>query len=311
MVQARVFQPELTLQYLLFDNARKAHVDAATEEKLAAGAGFIQANQAIAFSVSGAYYRLVTAQERLRAAEETLKTAQTTLDAAQSRLDNGRATLPDVLNATSEHAQAVFDREAADGDEQIARVALTETLGAEPSPNIKIDAQNGAPLPQQLTMPIDGLIDRALTTRPDLQAVALDIRAADDAIRAAKADYLPRAFVGASFAQTTLVPSSNYGYLGSASRPTWEAGLEVEWKLFDGGARRNQVDAAVSRRRQAQDEQTEIHDRATREVWTSYINFRSALRKNDAAMALIDAASTNYAACSMPTTRGCAIWWMS
>ena len=41
---------------------------------------------------------------------------------------------------------------------------------------------------------------------------------------------------------------------------------------------------------------TEIHDRATREVWTAYINFRSALRKNDAALALLESANTSYSA---------------
>jgi outer membrane protein TolC len=89
-------------------------------------------------------------------------------------------------------------------------------------------------------------------------------------------------------------PTASYGELGSASRPTWSAALEVEWKLFDGGARKNQVEAAQSRRRQAEDELTEIHDKATREVWTAYINFRSALRKNDAAIALLESANTSY-----------------
>jgi outer membrane protein TolC len=41
---------------------------------------------------------------------------------------------------------------------------------------------------------------------------------------------------------------------------------------------------------------TEIHDRATREVWTAYINFRSALRKNEAAIALLESANTSYSA---------------
>jgi outer membrane protein TolC len=297
MVQLPVIQPEVTLQYLLFDGGgRAAHVDAATQEKLAAGANFIQANQEVAFRVASAYYRLLTAQERLQAAEETLKTAQTTLDAAEARLNNGRATLPDVLNARSEAAQAIFDRESADGDEKIARVTLTESIGADPSPNITIDAQKGAPAPQALTLTIDALIDRALTGRPDLMAVAAEIRAADDAIRAAKAEYRPKAVVAGSVAQTSLWPSASFGELGSASRATWSAALEIEWRLFDGGARKNQVAAAESRRREAQDELTEIHDRATREVWTAYINFRSALRKNEAALALLESATTSYSA---------------
>jgi outer membrane protein len=297
MVQIPAIQPELKLQYLLFDGGeRAAHVDAATQEQLAAGANFIQANQEIAFRVASAYYKLLTAQERLQAAEDTLKTAQTTLDAADARLSNGRGTLPDVLNARSERAQAIFDRESADGDEKIARVTLTEAIGAEPSPNINIDAQKTAPPPEQLTLTVDALIDRALAGRPDLMAIASEIRAADDAIRAAKAEYKPKVVVAGSVAQTSIWPTSSFGELGSASRPTWSAALEVEWRIFDGGVRKNRVAAAESQRRQAQDELTEIHDRATREVWTAYINFRSAVRKNEAALALLESANTSYAA---------------
>lgn len=297
MVQVPLIQPELKLQYLLFDGGeRAAHVDAATHEQLAAGAQFIQANQTVAHAVSTAYYRLVTAQECLLAAEETLRTSRTTLEAAEARLANGRGTLPDVLNARSENAQAVFDRESADGDEKIARVALTEAMGAEPSVNIVIDSQKAAPPPQQLTLSIDALVERALATRPDLLALASEIRAADDLILAARAEYKPKVVVQGSVAQTSIWPTSSYGELGSASRPTYMAAVALEWKLFDGGARRNQIAAAESRRRAAQDELTETHDRATREVWTAYINFRSALRKNDAAQALFASADTSYSA---------------
>ena len=66
--------------------------------------------------------------------------------------------------------------------------------------------------------------------------------------------------------------------------------------------------AAESRRRQAQDELTEIHDHATREVWTAYINFRSALRKNDAAISRCSNRRTLLTPLrSMPITRACAI----
>jgi outer membrane protein len=289
--------PEVTLQYLLFDfGQRRAKVDAATAEKIAAGANFIQVNQEVAYRVSSSYYKLVTAQERLQAAEDTLKTAQTTQDSAEARLSNGRATLPDVLNARAETAQALFDRESADGDEKIARVALTETIGVEPSPNITIDGQKNAPLPESLTMPIDALIDRAFANRPDLMAQAAEIRAADDAIRVAKAEYKPKFVVNGTAGETSVWPVSSFGQLGSATAFTWSAALAVEWKIFDGGVRKNQVAVAESRRRQAQNEMTEKHDTATREVWTAYIAFRTALRKEEAARALLEAANTSYSA---------------
>jgi outer membrane protein len=292
-----VLQPEVTVEYTIFDFGRRgARVDAATAEKLAAGANFIQVNQDVAFRVSVSYYNLLTAQERLQAALDTLKTAQTTQDASEAQLSNGRATLPDVLNARAETAQSRFDLESADGDEKIARVTLTEAIGVEPSPNIAIDGEENAPRPEALTLSIDALIDRAMAGRPDLMAQALEIRAADAEIRAARAEYRPKVVVSASAANTTLWPQSPGGVLGSTSQFTWSTELAMEWSIFDGGRRKNNVAAAQSRFRQAQDELTDKRDQAARQVWTAYIAFRSAVRKEQAAAALLQAASTSYSA---------------
>ena len=101
MVEAPFVQPEVTLDYLLFDfGKRETKVDAATAQKLATGANFIQTNQDVAFQVATGYYNLATAQERLQAARETLKTAQTKA-AAEAQLANGRSTMPDVRDRSS------------------------------------------------------------------------------------------------------------------------------------------------------------------------------------------------------------------
>ena len=73
-VEVPIVQPEISMQYLLFDfGKREAKVDGATAEKLAAGANFIQANQEVAFLVASDYYKLLTAQERLRLGRQTVK----------------------------------------------------------------------------------------------------------------------------------------------------------------------------------------------------------------------------------------------
>lgn len=297
MSEATVVQPEIALQYLVFDfGGREANIGAAKAGALAAGADFIQANQEVAFQVATGYYKLVTAQERLQAAQETLKTAQTTQDAAEDRLQNGRATLPDVLNARAETSQDVFDLESADGDEKIARVTLAEDLGVDPSPNIVINAQKNAPLPESLTLSIDELINRAMADRPDLMAQIAEIRAADNEVRSAKAEYRPQIVLSASGAQQAIWPSVDYGQVGAANEPVWSASLGVEWRIFDGGERKNRLAMAESRKREAQDEFTDKHDQAQREVWTAFIGFRTARRQEQAAVALIDSASTSYSA---------------
>jgi outer membrane protein len=297
IAEATVVQPEVALQYLVFDfGKREANVGAAKAMALAAGANFIQANQEVAFQVTRDYYKLVTAQERLQAAQETLKTAQTTQDAAEDRLQNGRATLPDVLNAKAETSQAVFDLETADGDEKLARVTLAEELGVDPSPNIVIDAQHNAPLPESLTLSIDELINRAMADRPDLMAQVAEIRAADHEVRSAKAEYRPKIVLSGSAAQQAIWPSVDYGQVGAANEPVWSASLGVEWRIFDGGDRKNRLAVAESKKREAQDELTEKHDQAQREVWTGFIAFRTAQRQEQAAVALLDSASTSYSA---------------
>jgi outer membrane protein len=297
MVEVPIVRPEVTLQYLIFDfGKREASVDSAKQEKLAAGADFIQVNQGLAFRVASAYYQLITAQERLQATQDTLRTAQTTQDAAENRLDNGLATLPDVLNARAETSQAVFDEESADGDEKIARVTLTEAVGADPSPYIVIDSQRSAPLPEKLMMSIEKLIDRAMANRPELMAQALRVRSAEAGIRAAKAEYKPQIALSGSGAQTSVWPTADYGQLGSASEPTWSVELGIHWRIFDGGVRKNEVLIAESKRREAEDELTTKADETTREVWTAYIAFRTALRKHDAAVALLASANESYSA---------------
>jgi outer membrane protein len=297
VVEAPFVEPEVTLQYLIFDfGKRGATVDSARAQELAAGADFIQTNQALAFRVASAYYLLLTAQERLQATRETLRTAQTTQDAAESRLSNGLATLPDVLNARAETSQAVFDMESADGDEKIARVTLTEAVGAEPSPNITIEGENSAPLPDALTMSIEALIDRATTDRADLMAQTLRIRAEGGGVRVAKAEYKPQILLSGSIAQTSVWPTTDFGQFGPASLPTWTATLGVQWRIFDGGARKNELLIAQSRQREAKDQFTAQHDQTTREVWAAYIAFRTALRKHEAAVALLKSANESYSA---------------
>ena len=297
LVEIPIVEPEVTLQYLIFDfGKREANVGTAKAEKLAAGADLIQVNQALAFRVASAYYQLMTAQERLQAAQDTLRTAQTTQDAAENRLNNGLATLPDVLNARAETSQAVFDEESADGDEKIARVTLTEAVGADPSPNIVIDGQRSAPLPESLTMSIEALIDRAMENRPELMAQTLRIRSAEARIRAARAEYKPQIVLSGSAAQTAVWPAADHGQLGAANEPTWSVALGVHWRIFDGGIRKNELSIAESKRREAEDELTAEHDRTTREVWTAYIAFRTALRKHDAAVALLESANASYSA---------------
>ena len=76
--------------------------------------------------------------------------------------------------------------------------------------------------------------------------------------------------------------------------PTWSATLGGQWRIFDGGARKHALREAESKRREEQDKMTDLRDRATREVWSAYIGFRTAVQKEHAAVALLTSATASY-----------------
>ena len=294
MVEIPTVQPEVKLSYLLFDfGGREAKVDAAAAARLQGSATLLRVNQEVAFQVSQGYYRVLTAEGRLRAADEILQTAKTVQDAAEQQLQHGRSTLPDVLNARAATAQSAYERESAEGDLRTAKVLLREAIGVEPSPEIAIRDDGSAALPTELTASIDELVQKAFAERPDLLARMQEIRVAHDEVRRARAAYLPSVGLEASAAQTSLWPTADYGELGNVSQATWMAGVSVRWELFN-RARKHESAIAASHERQAGEELRESRDAVTRDVWSAYISYQTAQRKNAAAMALLEAANLSY-----------------
>jgi len=295
---ASTLETGVELKYNVYDFGRRAgRVEASKALRLGAAAAFQRVNQDVAFRVVTAYFNLITAQERLEASRQIVKTAQTTQDAAEAQLANGRATLPDVLNARAATAQAHYDLQASIGGVDTARVVLRETIGVEPSDAIVVEQPTGLPLPAEVAESTASLVEKAMQQRPDLRAVSERLRAANGQLKTAKAEYLPAIGFEGSAAQQALWPSLNFSGpnpLGYANETVWSVGASVRWTIFDGGRRRNEVLMAESEQRAAQHEIREKEDAIGREVWTAYVQFRTAVRQHEAAETLLTSASTSY-----------------
>lgn len=295
MAELPKVEPLVSMDYVIFDFGRRAStLERSKAMQLAASAAFLRANQEVAFAVVQSYYDLVTAQQKLKAAQQILATAQATEDAAVMQLQNGRGTLPDVLHAKASTARAAYDLEAAAGGERIARVALRESLGVEPSDAIQIALPENELIPAAVTETIEQLVDLAQKSRPDLQQLTEKLHAREQELRAAKAENRPSIHLGANAAFTSVWPTSSYGELGFADQATWAANVKVQWNLFDGGRRKKEEALAESQRRATQDELDEQRDKVSREVWTEYLTFRTAVRQKEAADTLLQAAESSY-----------------
>jgi outer membrane protein len=285
------------LTYMLFDfGGRSGRIDSARAETLAANFAFNDTHRTIIFQVSDGYYRLLNASGQEDAARFSLANAQAVQQAAEDRLKNGLATLPDVLEARSATAQADYELQAALGGKEIALGNLAMALGALPTADLHVQPLDEVMQPDAIGTNVDAAIDRAFAQRPDLKQQLEEIRSADARTREARSAFYPTLNVRAQPVpqllrglQHTFPWTHSDGLFGSV-------GLSVDWTVLDGGARTRalaeaRADAAAARAR-VESARTQIAN----DVWTAYSQFTTAVRRRQAASALLDSARQSYAA---------------
>jgi outer membrane protein len=289
------FAVAVQLNYTIFDfGARSGRINAAKAETLAANLAFNDVHRNIIYQVEHAYYQLLNASGQEDAARANLANAQAVQQAAEERLDNGLATLPDVLEARSATAQAVYELQAVLGAEEIARGDLATSLGLPPTTTIHVQALNDLTIPDSTSETVDAAIDRALAQRPDLLQQVAQIRSANARIKEANAAFYPSLQVKAAPSGDALFGLQQpypWTYTGDL---TGGIAFDLNWTIFDGGARRNNLARAKADEHAAEAQANSTRDQIANEVWAAYSNLNTAFRQHQSAIALLEASSKSY-----------------
>jgi len=283
------------MKWLLFDfGQRDATVNAAREGLLIANVGFNATHQRLVLEVSQSFYAYNLARESVKVAESASQTAGTVHSAVEARVISGLATQPELLQAEQQRAQAQFDLEKARGSERDAFVDLMEAVGLSPALQIRITEDFTGSVHFDLETPLATFVMRALAQRPDLVAALAKVRAAEDKIKAVKASYFPKitglASVGYGEERTSLSASNTF----DSSAPTFGAGLAFELPLFDGYLRDRTLQAARAELQAASEQLEQNRDDVVRQVWKSYTDLRTAIRRGAAATALLNSSQSAY-----------------
>ena len=298
-------EQRLELAWTLLDLPRFAAVDQARAQVDQASFVFSRKHQEVTFAVARAFYALDAAHARLEAAHATLRTATIVEEAVRARMDVGLATHPDQLQAAQARARAAFDVEAAVGAVRSSEGALAEAVGVAPvSPlrTIPLDAQR---LPERLSVPVKHVLAATLQHRPDLKALAADVRARDAEVRAARRTFAPRlTLMGRVDYQAWAYDAAPQNQSFTISSHEYDSRLRLEWGLFEGFARVNGARAAEAERAASAAALNAGTLRALREAWTAYFDVETAQRKLEAAGALLTAAEEAYAATLETYRRG-------
>jgi outer membrane protein TolC len=162
---------------------------------------------------------------------------------------------------------------------------------------LKLSAGDASASTAPLRDNVGGLIEKALSIRPDLAAKAGEVRASEAATRRARADFLPEVRLQGNYAYSAFQYDSETGPKSNANAAGingYGAFLNVKWDLFDGFERVERLQKNAAEEDAARESLEAARLDASRDVWTSYHDTLSASRRVDAAEGFVASARENF-----------------
>jgi outer membrane protein TolC len=264
----------------LFDSFASWHgVNRAKQMNDAAGHQLARTEQEIVFRVVDSYYAVLLATKQLEVAEQAMKTSQAIMDRSQARFDSGLVVESDLLTAKVRMAARKQELIRARNNLDLARAQLSTAMGA---PVDSVFQPTEALAEHMLPVPVLQEIEKqALANRPDLKRIQSEEAAQQQSLAMAKSSFGPRvnAFAGWEM--------DNPAFVAGGGGNNWLGGVEVQFDIFQGGAKR----AQLSRERALQERVTAMKqvagDGVRLEVRRAYYDLDSARQEIEVARAAI------------------------
>lgn len=189
--------------------------------------------QEIVFRTVEAYYGVLLAQKQLQVAEQSSETAAAIVHRSQARFDSGLVVESDLLTAKVRMAARQQEMIRAKNNLSFGLAQLNSAMGTPlESAYQPLDALADRTLPMP---PLPDLEIQALAKRSDLKRIASEESAQKQSVAMAKSSFGPRvnAFAGWELDNPTL--------LAGGGGNNWLGGIEVQFDVFAGGAKRAQL----------------------------------------------------------------------
>lgn len=231
-----------------------ASLSAAKRAREAADANYDATLAQVLLRVAQSFYASAGAEELSRVRKHGIEVAKETLENAKARFSTGVVNRVEVTRAEIALLQAEQAAVEAEDVVQQAHRALATILALDEPFHVVSDAGNTSkPKPPRETL------DAARTRRPELAALERTIAANEARSSAALWRWAP---VLSLFANARA-----FNYAGfSGDNYAWAAGAQLDWTIWDGGARDADRHAAEADQRETEARLAQLSDTVTDEV---------------------------------------------
>ncbi len=181
----------------------------------------------LAFEVASTFHTVLKTRQFIQAAEAGVRSFETNLDIAKRRVTAGTALKTDVLDMEVRLAQAREDLVRARNANALSERALRTILGIPATDKGQFTVADSAP---EVSAPSQN----DFSARPELRALSEKERAAQAAVRQARAGYRPSV---SAFGRLDY----DYGWRTEGDGKSYTAGVMAQWDIWDGKLTRGRV----------------------------------------------------------------------
>jgi outer membrane protein len=247
------YRTRLDLQWPIYTGGRlDASERAARAEARASSDDLAAARADLRLEITRAYWALVTARESLRVVEESVTRIDAHLQDVRNQLTAGLVPPNEVLSVEAQESRQRMLRIQARTTREVTEAELARLIGAAPGTPIEPAASlEEPPVEPRGPQALAALVEQAKQQRPERAALTTRVAAASERVRAATAGTKPTIAVAGGFDYAR--PNPRIFPREGAWKESWDASINLNWPLFDGGRARAEVAEAVATARASEE----------------------------------------------------------
>jgi outer membrane protein TolC len=280
------YRTRLDLQWPVYTGGRLDALERAARIDATASADETATARAdLTLEISRAFWSLVTTTESLRVVQEAVTRIAAHLKDVRNQLAAGLVPPSDVFAVEAQESRQRMLAVQARAARDVAEAELARLVGVAPGTALEAVVELGTLEGVPYAAPAGSLatlIDAALHQRPERAALVKRFDAATERRRAAAAGTKPVVAVGGGMDYAR--PNPRIFPREEAWRTSWDASVNLNWPVFDGGRARSEMAEAAASARAVQERLADFDASLAVEI-------RQRLSEIEASRAAIDAAS--------------------
>jgi outer membrane protein TolC len=249
-----------------FDYTARKNYRSAQETARAARLSAQDARDLVVQAVAASYLQIIADSSRNEAIRSQVQTAQALYDRAADQHNAGTSPAIDVLRSQVELKQQQQRLLAQDNQLAKDKLTLGRVIGLPPGQDFNI--AEAVPFSPLTSITQDQAVRTALDQRSDYQSSQAQVRAAEDAVSAARGQRYPTGSITADYGDIGTTLASSHG--------TFTFVAAAKFNIFDSGRISADVIQAKAALKQRQDELADLGAQIDYQVRTAFLDIRTA-----------------------------------